>query len=64
MDYRSFYLHHENAVLFYDQELARQIKEHWDRVLEKCILITEREYKKFNLLSRITGRVLRLFALM
>ena len=62
MDYRSFYLHHENAVLFYDEDLARRIKEHWDRILEKCILITEREYKAFNLASRITGRVLRLFS--
>ena len=62
MDYRSFYLHHENAVLFYDKELAGQIKEHWDRVLEKCILITQSEYRNFSLPSRITGRVLRLFA--
>ncbi|NLF61592.1 MAG: cardiolipin synthase [Lentisphaerae bacterium] len=62
MDYRSFYLHHENAVLFYDEDLAGKIKEHWDRILGKCILVTQREYKKFNLPSRITGRVLRLFA--
>ncbi|NMA19990.1 MAG: cardiolipin synthase [Lentisphaerae bacterium] len=62
MDYRSFYLHHENAVMFYDEDLARRIKGHWDRVLEKCILITQEEYKKFSLPSRITGRVLRLFA--
>ncbi|MGI5923886.1 MAG: cardiolipin synthase [Lentisphaeria bacterium] len=62
MDYRSFYLHHENAVLFYDAELARRIKKHWDKILDKCIFITEEEYRKINLLSRITGRVLRLFA--
>lgn len=62
MDYRSFYLHYENAVLFYDEDLAGQIKSHWDRILEKCILITKEEYKTFSLHSRIIGRVLRLFA--
>lgn len=62
MDYRSFHLHHENAVLFYDEVLAKRIKDHWDRVLESCVLITREKYRSFNLLSRITGRVLRLFA--
>lgn len=62
MDYRSFHLHHENAVLFYDEDLAQRIKDHWDRVLDECILITAEKYKSFSLLSRITGKVLRLFA--
>lgn len=62
MDYRSFHLHHENAVLFYDVDLARQIKDHWDRVLENCIFITKEKYKSFSLPSRITGKVFRLFA--
>lgn len=62
MDYRSFYLHYEDAVLVYEEKIAGKIKTFWDETIEKSILVTEEEYKKFSLISRMFGRILRILA--
>ena len=61
-DFRSFYLHYECAVLLYGNEAVSDIKRDFDETEKICQSISMAEYKKFNLLTKLMGRVIRTLA--
>lgn len=61
-DYRSLYLHFENAVFLYKSSTIKDIKKDIEFIKSESIMITKEEYKNKSLLKRIMGRILRLIA--
>lgn len=61
-DYRSLFLHHECAAYLYDVPEIVNIREDFNDTLYLCRRITMEEYKKFNLITKFIGRVIRLIA--
>ena len=62
MDYRSLYLNFECAAYMYKSKVIRDIEEDFKHTLEECQEITLEEQKKYSILKKIAGQVLRLFA--
>lgn len=62
LDYRSLYLHFECAALLYKIDEIEKIEEDFQETLKQCKEITMEEYKKEKLITRFSGRMLRLFA--
>ena len=62
MDYRSFYLHFECAAYLYKNHAVADVEKDFQNTLNQCEEITLEVWRKYPLLSRITGSVLRLFA--
>lgn len=62
LDYRSLYLHFENAVLLYKCNCIKMIKSDIDDTITKSNLITESNFKKIPFLKRLFGRILRFIA--
>lgn len=62
MDYRSFYLSFECAVLLYKNTEIAEMEKDFQQTLRKCITVTEGLYNQQPLYQRIAGKVLRLFA--
>lgn len=60
LDFRSMYLHYECATLFYRTKGLESIHEDFQNTFKKCRQITMKEYYKFPLRQKITGRVLRI----
>ena len=61
LDFRSMYLHYECGSLFYRTEGLKDIKTDFMDMFDKCQQITMKEYYKFSILQKITGRILRIF---
>ena len=61
-DYRSLYLNYECALLMYDIKEIESIEEDFINTQMQCMEITLDEHKKFNVLGRVFGMVMRLFA--
>ena len=62
LDYRSLYHHFECGVMLYRNSEIHEIEKDYQNTLEKCQIVTDKDYKCQNLWNRITGRVLRIFA--
>ena len=62
MDYRSLYHHFEDAVFFYESSVIKNIEKDFQMTIRKCTKIFISDYKNLGIITRITGRVLRLFA--
>ena len=62
MDYRSFYLHFECGVVFYQQEMARSVKEDILQTLQVCRPVTLEEMESLPLPRRLLAKLLRLVA--
>ena len=62
LDYRSLYLHFENGVFIYNNSEVDRVEWDFQKTLEKCHKVTLTEVKNRSALSKIMGRVLRLFA--
>lgn len=62
LDFRSMYLHYECATLFYRTKGLENIQEDFRDTFKKCQQITMKEYYKFSLRQKITGRFLRIIA--
>lgn len=62
LDYRSFYLHFECAVFIYRSAVIADVERDFQETLEKSHEITMEEVKKYPIVKRLTGSVLRLFA--
>lgn len=62
LDYRSLYLHFECAAYLYHVPVLDEIEQDIQKTLEKCQEITLKTYKKENLLTKMAGKILRLFA--
>lgn len=62
LDFRSLYLHFEDAVYMYDNPEIRVIEEDFQETLEKCQEITLENCRDYNVIKKILGRLLRLIA--
>lgn len=62
LDYRSLYLHFENGVFCYDEKLAKDIKEDFDKTLNVSMKMTIEKYKEIPIIIRILGKLMRIIA--
>jgi len=62
LDYRSLYLHFECAVFIYQNQVIRYVEKDFLDTIRKSKEITMEDVKKYPLIKRLTGSVLRLFA--
>lgn len=62
LDYRSFYLHFESASIFYDSDIAADIKKDFDKTMAKSQRITMEDIRKRPLFKKIIGIILNIFA--
>lgn len=61
-DYRSLYLHYECAAYMMNVPAIMDIERDFKDTIEKSQKITVEDIKKFNVFTRITGHITRLFA--
>ena len=59
MDYRSLYLHFENGVYIYDEDLIRDIKKDMDEILEDSLEVTSKYSGHRSMRQRIWHGMLR-----
>ena len=62
LDYRSLFLHFECAAYMYNNPAVAEVEADYMDTLSKCEEITLEDCRKFGVMKRIAGRVLRLFA--
>ena len=62
LDFRSLYLHFEDAVFIYKNPAVASAEEDFQRTLEKCQKITKEDCRQYNVFKKLLGRVLRLVA--
>ena len=62
MDYRSFYHHFEDGVLFYRNSQIPYVERDFQYTKNKCVKISVADYKRLGIFTRIMGKVLRIFA--
>jgi len=62
LDYRSLYMHFENAVLMYKCAATRDIKADFEAMQPKCREITKDQAAKHPFIKRTTDKFLRLFS--
>lgn len=63
MDYRSFQLHYEDAVLLYHMPVVEELLEDLDRIVESSRLYTLEEWNQRSWLRKMSSSVLRLAAI-
>ena len=63
MDYRTFQLHYECAVLMYNMPVVEELLEDLDDIMSKSTLYTMEEWKKRPWLRRMFASLLRLGAI-
>lgn len=62
LDYRSLYHHFECAVYLEDTPSLKDVKKDFIKTIDLSLAIDQEEIKKFGLLSKIMGRLLKLLA--
>lgn len=62
LDFRSLYLHFENAVYLYKDKEILAMEEDYQKTLQECHLVTLGSLKKFPVWKIVLGKVLRVFA--
>ena len=62
MDFRSLYLHFEDAVYLYDCDAAMQVKADFEETFPKCREITYARSRHVGFLPRLLRTVLRIFS--
>lgn len=62
LDYRSLYLHFECAAYLYRSQAVRDVELDFQRTLKKCQEITLEGCRRYPLMKKLAGKVLRLFA--
>ena len=62
LDYRSLYLHFECGAFIYRNPVVKEIEADFQDTLKKSRRVTYADLKKGNLVMKVVGRVLRLFA--
>ena len=62
LDFRSLYLHFECATFIYKNDIIKKISEDFKETLNKCKLVSLNDCKNINLLYKIGGSILRIFA--
>ncbi|MFM1581326.1 cardiolipin synthase [Helcococcus bovis] len=62
LDFRSLHLHYENAILFYSKNLAKIIKNDFEKTRNLSREVTYRNYKDYSIFYRFLGKILKLVA--
>ncbi|MCI8575189.1 MAG: cardiolipin synthase [Bacilli bacterium] len=62
LDYRSLYLHFEDAVYLYQDQSVLKIEEDIQDTLEKCELVTIEALNNYSKVKLLIGKLLRVFA--
>lgn len=62
LDFRSLYLHFEDAVYMYRNSEIYAVERDFQDTLEKCQCITLEDCKHYNVFKKLIGRLLRLIA--
>ena len=62
MDYRSLYLHFECAAFLYQNPVIEKMEEDYQYTLQSCQRITIEDCKRYGILKKYTGQVLRIVA--
>ena len=62
LDFRSLYLHYENAVYLYDAECIGALSDDFQKTFEVCEEITWRKCRNTSLLQRLFQALLRIFS--
>lgn len=62
MDYRSFQLHFENGVVFYDSPAIESLLEDMEQTMDQSRLVTWEDWKKRSWLRKLLGSTLRIFS--
>ena len=62
LDYRSLYHHFECGIVLYKNSEILTIEQDYQNTLEKCQTVTEDDYGRQNILTRMTGKMLRIIA--
>lgn len=62
LDFRSLYLHFEDAVFMYRHNEIKNIEKDFQNTLNRCQLITLEDCRRYSIIKRIAGAVLRLVA--
>lgn len=62
LDYRSFFLHFECGAFMYNNDEIANIEKDYQETLKKCQKITIEDCKRYPLVKKIAGRILRLIA--
>lgn len=62
LDYRSLYHHFECGVVLYRNSEIGAIESDYQNTLEKCQIVTDKDYANQKLTDRIIGKLLRIFA--
>jgi len=62
LDFRSLYLHFENAVYLYQDTEILKMEEDYQNTLKNCKQVTLQSLKKFPVWKTILGKILRVFA--
>ena len=63
MDYRTFYLHYETAVLMYHMPVVEQLLEDMDGIMDQSELYTLEQWERRPWYRRFCGSLLKLFAI-
>lgn len=62
LDYRSLYLHFEDAVYLYQDPSILEMEQDFQNTLEQCEQVTLTTLKKYSKIKMIIGKLLRVFA--
>lgn len=62
LDFRSLYLHFEDAVYLFRNQAVGNVEQDFQDTLKKCQKITAEDCRKYNVFKQLVGRVLRLIA--
>jgi len=62
LDYRSLYLHFEDAIFLYKIKEIKKIEEDYNETIKKCKKMTLEEVKKIAPYQLLLGKILRIFA--
>ena len=63
MDYRTFQLHYEDAVLLYHMPVVEELLEDMDRIMAESDLYTMEDWERRSWLRRTSASILRLGAI-
>ncbi len=61
-DYRSLYLNFENGVFLYQNQEILKMEEDFQKTLKDCNEVTMSQLKKYSIVKRMLGHILRIFA--
>ena len=61
-DYRSLFLHYECATYIYKSRVIDDIHADFKKTFASCDRITEEEYRRFNPITKVCGRIVRVLA--